>query len=308
MVELTNRIRGVLMGHGPDALREVFEDESADRALQELTVAQLADRLDGLGLAGVSDEALLRLVRRMDASNDGIVTYAEFSSYLQQRKFAGQVTRILRTAARALAAQGVTLQEVLELTALRAGSADLMRPHSEVPAILHPALLRHLLLTVLGVPLSQAHFTAVAAMADLDGNGDVDVEEVRPAGVGGGTLPPPSPTAPTPRTPGGCRCWRALARPTALPWGRRCGTCMRTRCWTASQPSWGSHGRSRIPTRRLPPWRQLRRPLSRRHGPRWRRPLLPQCLPPRRRRRPPRPPSAWWRAARWTRGGDPRRV
>jgi hypothetical protein len=186
MVELTNRIRGVLMGHGPDALREVFEDESADRALQELTVAQLADRLDGLGLAGVSDEALLRLVRRMDASNDGIVTYAEFSSYLQQRKFAGQVTRILRTAARALAAQGVTLQEVLELTALRAGSADLMRPHSEVPAILHPALLRHLLLTVLGVPLSQAHFTAVAAMADLDGNGDVDVEEVRRAGGGGG--------------------------------------------------------------------------------------------------------------------------
>lgn len=180
---MMNRLRGALLGFGDDALMKMFIDPTKAKSLGsnkptssdliELSAEEFLDAMHSLGLKDTRLREAKGLLLRMDSSNDGYVSYEELESFLGQKRFTEGVRLVLEKSARFLRSRGTTLQRAL-MKKEEGGDND----GGMVNGAVTTATLKRVLVDRLKFPLDNAQLDAICQMADLDGNGECDIEEV----------------------------------------------------------------------------------------------------------------------------------
>jgi Ca2+-binding EF-hand superfamily protein len=182
---MMNKLRGALLGFGDDALMKMFIDPAKAKNLGssrpsssdliELSAEEFLDAMHSIGLKDTRLREARGLLLRMDSSNDGFVSYEELESFLGQKRFTEGVRLVLEKSAKFLRSRGTSLQRALMK---RDDSTDDISSSDQVDGIVTSATLKRVLVDRLKFPLDTAQLDAICQMADLDGNGECDIEEV----------------------------------------------------------------------------------------------------------------------------------
>jgi Ca2+-binding EF-hand superfamily protein len=177
---MMNRLRGALLGFGDDSLMKMFINPSKAKSLGsnkpspsdliELSAEEFLDAMHSLGLKDTRLREAKGLLLRMDSSNDGYVSYDELESFLGQKRFTEGVRLVLEKSARFLRSRGTSLQRAL----MKKEEGD----DGPIDGTVTTATLKRVLVDRLKFPLDNAQLDAICQMADLDGNGECDIEEV----------------------------------------------------------------------------------------------------------------------------------
>ena len=167
--KIIQSLRNSLLGYGDEALKKLFIIPGSER-LRELDENELYEALNQLGIRNINRNDVHNILLAMDANNDHYVSYEELSQFLDQERFANGIRTLMSGAARYLRSRGSSLAKVLRKIAYESGSNNGTELSSKA--------LRTLFTDRLHVPLSDGQIDAIIAMADLDGNGYCDVDEI----------------------------------------------------------------------------------------------------------------------------------
>jgi Ca2+-binding EF-hand superfamily protein len=179
-VQLQHQIRGILLGLDEDELKKWFQDEATGQ-LRVLSAEELTNILLDLNLpASAVGVPLQALLKKIDSSNDGNISFAELSAFVAQKRFAHTITNMLTRAAVKLRARGVSLPSVLLSAALRVNPRAVagLSPTDYGRVALTPANLKEVLVCQLGLPLDEAKLVALTCLADVDGNNACEIGEI----------------------------------------------------------------------------------------------------------------------------------
>jgi len=169
------RVRGMLLAFGDGAVGKLFKEAPTGR----LTVPALLTALRVLGGSPVTSMDIASIVAAAGGelgAEEASVSAEQLEAFLGQTVFARTVRRIMTRGAAALRSNGASLQAALRAAA---GSAGGRGPHRPAAGTLLPLeVLKSTLVDVCGFPLTAPQLSSIAAMADVEGCGTGDVEEV----------------------------------------------------------------------------------------------------------------------------------